>query len=115
MTNFALSKLHSFHAWGARLLFVPPHSSGALSVASSISTNRVEKRNVGRAEVCFVTNDPSYVHEQAHWINAIRGREEKDKEMKHKVVSGRCLVLFVIKLIPSVRRFYFCFCKVSSA
>lgn len=111
----ALIKLDAVDAWGAPSVLRAPHSSGAVFFASSTSTSRVEKRNIDRAEACFITNDSSYVHEQAHWINDIRGKEEKDKVLKIKIVSGHCLHSLCIRLIPSLCRFYFCFFKVSSA
>jgi hypothetical protein len=113
-TNFSLPKLHSVDAWDAPLVLRVPHSSGAASVASSTSTNRVEKHNVDRAEPCFITNVSSYVHKRAHWINAIRSKAEKNQSFKFKIVSGRCACLVLcIRLIPSPHSIIYCLGKAS--
>ncbi|KDR71111.1 hypothetical protein GALMADRAFT_229754 [Galerina marginata CBS 339.88] len=81
-TSFALPTLHPVNAWDAPSVPRAPHSSGAVSVAS---TNGVERRTVDRAEPCFITNDSSYVHEQVYWVNAVLGKEEKDQQLRRNI------------------------------
>ena len=53
------------------------------SVSSSASTRAVqERRKISRAEGCFITKQPGYHLERAHWVNAVR----KDAMLKFEVV-----------------------------
>jgi len=67
------------------------HSAGAPASIASASpastTARAERRNIGRAEPCFITKQTAYSHVKAHWVNAVRN----DKRMKFSVVSFRSL------------------------
>lgn len=44
---------------------------------SASSTRLASNRTIDRAEPCFITNVSAYTHQQAHWINAIRGSDDK--------------------------------------
>jgi len=35
---------------------------------------------------CFITRSPSYIHQRAHWVNAMKG--EGDHKLKEKIVWG---------------------------
>lgn len=53
------------------------------SVSSSASTRAVkERRKISRGEGCFITKQPGYYLERAHWVNAVR----KDATLKFEVV-----------------------------
>jgi hypothetical protein len=53
------------------------------SVSSSASTRAAQElRKISRAEGCFVTKQPGYYLERAHWVNALR----KDATLKLEVV-----------------------------
>ncbi|KAF8521398.1 hypothetical protein BU17DRAFT_87952 [Hysterangium stoloniferum] len=56
----------------------PPHSGGGMTTASSHMSLR---HNIPREERCFITKSVSYMHERAHWINAVRG----DNDLKNDV------------------------------
>ena len=84
------------YAWGCSpVVLHAPHSSEASSIPSSTSTKPAKKRNVNQSELCFITNDSSYVHQRAHWINSIQGKEEKDKDRESNAVY---LLLFMVDL-----------------
>ena len=75
-TTFSLAKLQEVPAWNARAVGRAPHSAGVKSAANS--TRLASDRTIDRAEPCFITNASAYTHQQAHWINAIRGDEHVD-------------------------------------
>lgn len=53
------------------------------SVSSSASTRAVkERKKISRGEGCFITKQPGYYLERAHWVNAVR----KDTTLKFEVV-----------------------------
>jgi len=84
-TNFPLSKLQEVPAWNAPAVARAPHSAGVKSAASS--TRLASDRTIDRAEPCFVTKASAYTHQQAHWINAIRGKDDKHTDAMVLVVS----------------------------
>src|SRR6266511_1439210 len=88
-TAFSLAKLQQVSAWNTEAVERAPHSAGAKSAASS--TRLASDRTIDRAEPCFITNVPAYTHQQAHWINAIRGNDDKHAESTVSVVSTKSL------------------------
>ena len=53
------------------------------SVSSSASTRAAqERRKISRGEGCFITKQPGYYLEKAHWVNAV----QKDATLKFEVV-----------------------------
>jgi len=84
-TTFPLSKLQQVPAWDAPAVARAPHSAGVKSAASS--TRLASDRTVDRDEPCFITNVSSYTHQQAHWINAIRGKDDKYADATVLVVN----------------------------
>jgi hypothetical protein len=86
MTDFAYDKVEAVDAFAVPALH-RDHSLGLPSVASSAAstTTREMRRNISRAEPCFITKRPSYALEGAHWVNPVR----KDTARKLQVVTGR--------------------------
>jgi len=84
-TTFPLSKLQEVSAWSAPAVARAPHSAGVKSAASS--TRLASDRTIDRAEPCFITKVSAYTHQQAHWINAIRGKDDKHADATVLVVS----------------------------
>jgi len=81
-TTFSLAKLQEVSAWNAQAVQRAPHSAGAKSTASS-----TRFASIDRAEQCFITNVSAYTHKQAHWINGIRGNDDKHADATISVVS----------------------------
>ncbi|KAF8800097.1 hypothetical protein BYT27DRAFT_7200604 [Phlegmacium glaucopus] len=81
-TTFAYNKVVAVHEFDVAEL-VRDHSAGAPSQASSdaSTTARETRRNISRAECCFITKRPSYTLERAHWVNAVR----KDPSRKRTI------------------------------
>ena len=86
-TTFSLAKLQEVAAWNAQAVGRAPHSAGAKSAASS--TRGASDCTIDRAEPCFITNASAYTHQQAHWINAIRGNDDKHADATVSVVSTK--------------------------
>jgi len=84
-TTFPLAKLQGVPVWNAPAVARAPHSAGVKSAASS--TRLASDRTIDRAEPCFITNGSAYTHQQAHWINAIRGKDDKHADATVSVVS----------------------------
>ena len=74
-TTFSLSKLQAVPEWNAEAVVPAPHTGGAGSAASSTRLATID-----RAEPCFITNVSAYTHQQAHFINAIRGKSDKQAD-----------------------------------
>ena len=85
-TTFSLAKLQEVSAWNAQAIGRAPHSAGAKSAASS--TRGASDRTVDRAEPCFITKVSAYTHQQAHWINTIRGNDDKHADAIALVASS---------------------------
>jgi len=79
-TTFSLAKLQAVER--------APHSAGAKSAAT---TRGASDRTIDRAEPCFITNVSAYTHQQAHWINAIRGDDDKHADAMALVASSKSL------------------------
>ena len=73
-------------AWRAPAVERAPHSAG-ITPATSSSSVRQSSRTIERSEPCFVSKTSAYTHQQAHWINAIRGRQPKHEVEINAVVS----------------------------
>jgi hypothetical protein len=86
-TTFSLAKLQEVAAWNAQAVRRAPHSAGAKSATSS--TRGTSDRTIDQAEPCFITNVSAYTHQQAHWINAIRGNDDKHADATVSVVSTK--------------------------
>jgi len=69
-TSFAYNEVGAVPDFGVGAL-VRNHSAGAVSQTSS-ATTRQTRRNIDRAEACFITKRPSYTHETVHWVNAVK-------------------------------------------
>lgn len=87
-TTFAYSKVAAVDDFDVAEL-VRDHSAGAASQTSSnaSTTARETRRNISRAEPCFITKRPSYTLERAHWVNAVRN----DPSRKKLIVSYQSL------------------------
>ena len=88
-TTFSLAKLQGVSAWSAQAVERAPHSAGAKSAATF--TRGASDRTIDRAEPCFITNVSAYTHQQAHWINAIRGNDDKHADAMALVASSKSL------------------------
>ena len=101
-TNFSLAKLQGVSAWNAQAVEQAPHSAGAKSAASS--TRGASDRTIDRAEPCFITNTSVYTHQQAHWINTIRGSNADTMAL---VASSKSLLILCPNVILSCRKLSF--------
>ena len=88
-TTVSLAKLQGVSAWNAQAVERAPHSAGAKSAASS--TRGASDRTIDRAEPCFITNVSAYTHQQVHWINVIRGSDDKYADAMALVASSKFL------------------------
>jgi len=84
-TSFAYNTVEAVSDFGVDAL-VRNHSAGAASSNAS-TTARQTRQNIDRAEPCFITKRPSYTHERAHWVNAVRG----NPNLKEKIVCSLSL------------------------
>jgi len=76
------------------------HSAGTAvtdgSDSDASTTARAERKNISRAEPCFITKQTAYSHKKAHWVNAVRN----DKRKKFEVVCFR--LLFPVTVIKTM-------------
>ncbi|KAF8521401.1 hypothetical protein BU17DRAFT_87955 [Hysterangium stoloniferum] len=79
LSSISFATVHGM--MGLPHILQPPHSGGCLTTASSQVSSI--PYNVPQDEPCFITKSLSYMHEQAHWIDAIQG----DSELKNDVES----------------------------
>jgi len=84
-TSFAYNEVEAVPDFGVGAL-VRNHSTGAVSQTPS-ATARQTRRNIDRAEACFITKRPSYTHETVHWVNAVK----KNPDLKEKIVCSLSL------------------------
>ena len=111
-TTIPLSKMEAVPAWRAPAVERAPHSAG-ITPATSSSSVRQSSRTIERSEPCFVSKTSAYTHQQAHWINAIRGRQPKH-EVEFNAVVSPCRLPVCRNLLLFFRNHFFALRVLSS-